>query len=126
MTAEATGIKRNERLTSYYGTIEDYRVVGTADGAVNASAPPDVSLIDNRASGRGENNMFVYADPAGGDATLQVWIITAAGEWYFHSEQAIATGRPHCWLVEGLPAVRYAVVVTACGDSVTLRYAHTK
>ena len=126
MSNEGTGIKQPDRLASFMSPITAYRTVAVADGPVDPDAVPNVPLIDNRASGRGINEMFVYADPQGGTATVQVWVVTGDDAWYLANTHDVGANVPGCWLVENLPATRYAIVVTACTEQVVLKHSFTK
>lgn len=128
MAVEGTGVKNNARLSSYFTPIADYRTVESAavDGTIDPADPPSVTLLDNTGSHRGLNDLFVYADTGAGTATLQVWVVLASGKWYLADETTVDANESPCWLVQGLPAVQYAVVVTAATADVELRCSYTQ
>lgn len=120
-------VKSTNRLTSFMTGIELYRVVASADGAVNPVAPPAVPTIDASKSPKGLNELVLFVTPTAGDSpTLQVWVIVD-GSWYFVNQSPIgAAGRPERWVIKDLPACRWAVIVTASTGAVSISYAKSE
>lgn len=126
MAGTGSGIKNQNRLTSYLTPLFLYRVVTSADGAVNPASPPAISLIDASASPRGLNDLVLFITPAAGDTpTLQLWVVVDSA-WFFVVQQQIGlAGRPERWVVKDLPSCKWAVVVTTAAGPVSISCART-
>lgn len=125
-TGTGTGVKSNNRLTSYMTPLTLYRVVTSEDGAVDPSTPPNITLIDASSSAKGLNDLSLFITPANNDTPkVQVWIVVDS-KWYFIREYTIGVaGRPEHVVVQNLPSCKWAVVVTDATGTVSISYARS-
>jgi len=103
---------------------ESFRVVS----APEVPEAPGIPLVDNLESVVAINEVLLWLLAGTGvTATVQLWAIDGANNWFFVEEVTLAVaGQSQVFHISGVPAAKYAAVVTAvAGGEVAVGIEHT-